>query len=75
MSNQETIYQVLSTHPNVFHLHTYDEDERFYGRIEFFYRNDKEEKEIVILFSCDDPLEIQVREKQKNSWQISKSML
>lgn len=61
MSNQETIYQVLSTHPNVSYLHSYDENEKDFGKIEFFYQDDKIESEIAILFDCDNPFEIKIR--------------
>lgn len=61
MTNQETFTQILKTHPNISFLHSYEEDEENWGKIEFFYQDDIMEGEIAILFDNDDPIEIKIR--------------
>ena len=48
MTKQETLTQILKTHPNISFLHSYEEDEEHFGKIEFFYQDDIMEGEIVI---------------------------
>lgn len=61
MTNQETLAQILKTHPNVSFLHSYEEDEENWGKVEFFYQDDIMEGEIAILFDGDNPIEIKIR--------------
>lgn len=62
MTNQEIIVQILRTHPNVSFLHSYEEDEENFGKVEFFYQDDIiVEGEITILFDDDTPFKIEIR--------------